>query len=277
MPFDTAALTRPPSRAENDQLKGQYPDLFAGAGRIAAMMRFSWVGGTVVLLALAYFSSGPVRVFFLVSPLLTGAALWLLLRHLLVQRAQLAAFATANNFRFEVRSSGPAFPWLLPPGSTTSGFGERLISQRPGSLVEAGAHVFPAPEFESNTADWNYLAFRLEQALPHVVLTSAAHIPSSMWKLPVPFPGSDPHQLSQGFTAYVEPQHRHQVAAMFPPEILAVFQGDPEGMDVEVTDTWLFCYSNRGLSPSKPRTWELAERVESEVVPRLSGLEFPRR
>lgn len=129
--------------------------VFAGSHRPGI-----WTVAFVVLVTLALISSG---------------------RHLIrsyrrrKRWASLAQFAEDNHLRFRIRSADPAYPGCLFSLGDSRASDHHVWSEN-GLLADCGTYKWVTGSGKNrSTHSWNFAAFRLPQAMPHILLDAKAN------------------------------------------------------------------------------------------------------
>lgn len=288
IPWDTSALTTPLDRgairaAARRTRPGGVVGALGPAGRpLAVAVAVAVVLGLVVLLVLgsllaslpAMLAGGgafPILALVLIAAVVAGVAAAVVgairgLRRWDEKRMRLSSFAAANGFAAAGTVSRPALPGLL----FHVGDGRRsedVVRVPSPRWTEIGNYRYSTGRGRDRvTHEWGYLAVRLPQPLPHIVLDAVGNdAPFGVSNLPVGFERGQRLSLEgdfdRVFTLYCPEGYERDALYLFTPDVMALFADAAGRLDAEIVDDWLFLYSGRDLSTLDPATWERVHAV----------------
>ena len=188
--------------------------------------------------------------------------------------ALLARFADANGMRFGIRSADPAYPGLLFNKGHSRASTHHLFSPT-GILADAGCYEYTTGSGkDSTTYRWRFAAFRLPHPVPHLLLDAKAN--NGRWgtNLPETFASSQRISLGEPFDShyqlYAPEGYGRDAFQLLPPHVMDALLRTPIVYDVEMVDTWLFCYTQSQQDLTNPATWRLLETIANGVLGSLA-------
>ena len=190
--------------------------------------------------------------------------------------ASLAQFAEDNQLQFRIRSADPAYPGCLFSLGHSRG-SEHHVWADQGLLADCGSYTWMTGSGKNkSTHTWNFAAFRLPQAMPHILLDAAANNVVGMSNLPATFHADQRLTLGAPFDdqyALYAPQGYGQDAFyLFPPDLLAMLIDAPADFDIEIIDRWMFFYTQSVLDLTDDATWGLLGGIEDTIGERLAQM-----
>lgn len=190
--------------------------------------------------------------------------------------ALLARFADDNGLRFRLRSANPNYPGCL------FGLGHSRLSSNhlwsdTGLLADCGGYRYTTGSGDDRTVHrWNFVAFRLPRAMPHMLLDARANNLFGSSNLPVTFAGEQRLTLGAPFddhyTLYAPQGYGQDAFYLFPPDLMSMLIDAPADFDIEIVDSWMFFYTESPLQLTDPATWTMLDRIQTTVGARLSEM-----
>ena len=197
-------------------------------------------------------------VFALVGAVVVGTISWLVYSANFNQSLHLWAFAKANGLAFVGKHTSKYNGMLFDVGSGrlhTSVL--RTTSVRP---VEFGNYQYTTGSGKSQqTHHWGYIAVRLENLLPHIVLDAEGNNGFFGSNLPIHFDKDQSLSLEGDFNRYFRlycpSGYERDALYLFTPDVMVRFIDNAAELDVEIIDDWVYFYSKRNLVTLEPRMW----------------------
>ena len=188
--------------------------------------------------------------------------------------ALLARFADDNGMRLGIRSANPNYPGLLFGKGHSRASTHHLFSPT-GVLADAGGYEYTTGSGDDSTTHrWHFAAFRLPHPVPHLLLDAKAN---NMWKLtnlPKAFASSQRISLGEPFDShyqlYAPEGYGRDAFQLLPPHVMDALLRTPIVYDIEMVDTWLFCYTQSQQDLTNPATWRLLETIANGVLGSLA-------
>lgn len=186
-----------------------------------------------------------------------------------VRRLRLDAFARANGFGIVFESGTPDYPGALFRGVAHAVARDRLHVLT-GRALELGRYGYQS-RFGASVSrrEWAYLALRLDDVVPQIVLEARAHrgmlsttgTPNAYRTNPATDIRGGSIRGPERFTLYCPPGAERDARAILTPRLIALLGSGDDTVDVELVDRWLFAYA--------PQPWDLADPA---VLLRLFGI-----
>ncbi|GAA2534999.1 hypothetical protein GCM10009860_14200 [Microbacterium mitrae] len=206
----------------------------------------------------------------LVGALLAGLVAWYTYRMRFDQAMRLWAFARANDLTYVGRHTDKYNGMLFDVGGGrlhTSVL--RTNTVRP---VEFGNYQYTTGSGKSQqTHHWGYVAVRLENLLPHIVLDAEGNNGFFGSNLPIRI-DRDQHLSLEGdfdryFRLYCPQGYERDALYLFTPDVMVRFIDNAAELDVEIIDDWVYFYAKNPLVGLDPRMWAwLYSVVDSFLV-----------
>ena len=186
----------------------------------------------------------------------------------------LARFADANGMRFGIHSANPRYPGVLFNEGQSRASTFHLFSPT-GVLADVGGYEYITGGGQNSSAHrWHFAAFRLPHPVPHLLLDAKAN---NMWKLtnlPKAFASSQRISLGEPFDShyqlYAPEGYGRDAFQLLPPHVMDALLRTPIVYDIEMVDTWLFCYTQSQQDLTNPATWRLLETIANGVLGSLT-------
>ena len=198
----------------------------------------------------------------------------------------LARFADANGMRLGIRSAEPQYPGLLFNEGRSRASTLHLFSPT-GVLADVGGYEYVTGSGRNRTTHhWRFAAFRLPHPVPHLLLDAKAN--NGVWgtNLPETFASSQRISLGEPFDShyqlYAPEGYGRDAFQLLPPHVMDALLRTPIVYDIEMVDTWLFCYTQSQQDLTNPATWRLLETIANgvlgsltQVITRYTDLRLP--
>ena len=188
--------------------------------------------------------------------------------------ALLARFADDNGMRLGIRSANPNYPGLLFGKGHSRASTHHLFSPT-GVLADAGGYEYTTGSGDDSTTHrWHFAAFRLPHPVPHLLLDAKAN--NGVWgtNLPETFASSQRISLGEPFDShyqlYAPEGYGRDAFQLLPPHVMDALLRTPIVYDIEMVDTWLFCYTQSQQDLTNPATWRLLETIANGVLGSLA-------
>jgi hypothetical protein len=294
--FDASPLTTPIDRAtvrayvRDLKTQGRYPSRMAGS--VVSIVMFAVIGVIFLVVASSIVStfirvgmtSGtPLGALFVLGPLvfiaivvtllvlfavrtfgLSGAARWF----------RLDRFATANGMTFTPVEDDPQLPGMIFGKGSARRATDLVHGDRPRFVEFANYRYTTGSGKEQTTHRWGYVAIKLDNPLPNIVLDAKSNNSLFGSNLPETFDRAQRLSLEgdfdQHFTLYCPDGYQRDALYLFTPDIMARFVDNAAALDVEIVDDWLFLYAQRDLSTLDPATWAWLFSVVGALLDKLA-------
>jgi hypothetical protein len=209
----------------------------------------------------------------LVSALVTAllAALTVVRARLIaLRRFRLDAFARANGMVTAFEVSDPGFPGaIFRHGRDRMAYDCLRTHDRP--VVELGSYRCTTGDDKHRQVHrWGYLAIRLSEPLPHMVLDARAN--NGLFgatNLPTEFARNQILHLEgdfdRYFTLYCPAEYERDALYVFTPDLMALLIDEASAFDVEVIDDRLFVYSADPIDTADPDALARMFRIVATV------------
>lgn len=192
---------------------------------------------------------------------------------------RLAEFASRNGMTCLPAVSGPDLPGLIFERAAAGSGGHSVDVLRVDQprFVEFGnfTHTQGSGD-EKLTEQWGYVAIRLENVLPHILLDARSNNAAFGPRLG----RFDRHQklsLEGGFDdvfqLYCPAGYESDALYLFTPDIMQQLMQNAAELDVELVDNWVFFYSTRDLVTLNPATWERVFALVTALIGKLDQWE----
>ena len=186
----------------------------------------------------------------------------------------LARFADANGMRFGIHSANPQYPGVLFNEGKSRASTLHLFSPV-GVLADVGGYEYTTGGGENRvTHHWHFAAFRLPHPVPHLLLDARANNGAWGTNLPETFASSQRISLGEPFDShyqlYAPEGYGRDAFQLLPPHVMDALLRTPIVYDVEMVDTWLFCYTQSQQDLTNPATWRLLETIANGVLGSLA-------
>lgn len=171
---------------------------------------------------------------------------------------RLWAFAQLNGLEYVGTHSGQHSGMLFDIGHGHKYMNVlRTKSVRP---VEWGNYQYTTGSGKSQqTHRWGYMAVRLENQLPNIVLDAEGNNSLFGSNLPISFSRDQRLSLEGDFDRYFRlfcpVGYERDALYLFTPDVMVRFMDHAAELDVEIVDDWVFFYAKRDLATVDPRTW----------------------
>lgn len=186
-----------------------------------------------------------------------------------------ARFAAANGLRYSPARAGATPPGSLFRGGTAMRAYDVYTVTRPRHLEIGNAVATQQTRWVSLDQEFGYLAVRLANRLPHIVLE-----PRRGGIRPGFVPGlaEEQHLSLEGdwdrwFSLYCPAGFERDALYLFTPDVMARFIDGAEGQYVEIIDDWLLVYTARPLATLDPDRWRFAAGIADAVTAKLAQWE----
>ncbi|RLK52170.1 hypothetical protein [Microbacterium telephonicum] len=292
----TEPVERAAARAHVQQLK-QSGRLPADAAPVIAIVVIAIVVGVFVVFgiiavgilttALGALSGGsPLGGVFTIVPLLViglgiAGAVYAIVRAVRGSSGErvyrLDRFAQANGMRWFARADAPPLPGMLFGVGHSRRATDIVRGDRP-RLVEFANYRYKTGSGKNETTHaWGYVAVRLAQPLPHIVLDATSNNSLFGSNLPASFDRGQRLSLEgdfdDHFALYCPAGYERDALYLFTPDIMARFIDSAAALDVEIVDDWLFLYAKRDFSTLDPATWAWLFSVVGALLGKLAQWE----
>lgn len=188
---------------------------------------------------------------------------------------RLARFADANHLRFARMTAGRGYPGLI------FGLGDNRVAldhvwAPDGLLADVGTYRYTTGSGKSrSTHTYTYAAFRLPQAMPHLILDSRGNNGLG-GSLPEFFRHDQRVSLGEPFdgrfTLLAPTGYGPDAFRLFPPDLMAHLIDLSPSYDLEVVDTWLFCYRRGAANTADPAFWAEIGAIMTGAAERFATL-----
>ncbi|MGP6178621.1 hypothetical protein ACTU6U_15120 [Microbacterium sp. A196] len=284
-----APLTDPIDRHELrdfiDRTRERWPTWLRAT--LLTILGLSYCGILLFILLGIVLDPVPIGFFILGAWVVTGCIIGLGLHRWWTQdhrRFRLTGFAKANGLRYTPRTSRALPGVIFEVGrdrKTTDllegheRWGRRERGRR---SVEFGNHSYAIDYRKFHiTHRWGYVAIRLANPLPHIVLDAVGNNSLLRSNLPVRF-DTDQRLSLEGdfddyFTLYCPSDYEVDALYLFTPDVMVHFIDSAAHFDVEIVDDWLLLYSKKPVVTTDPLTWERLANMVEAVTRRLDQWE----
>lgn len=178
---------------------------------------------------------------------------------------RISRLAGRNGMHFLPSSPRPAFSSTIFSSRYPGTASDRLIVRH--NAIEIGNYRRSRMEIAGGTAEWGYLAMRLNRTLPHIVLRARAHERSGLG-LPAKFASSQTLSLEgdfdKHFRLYAPSSHKRDALYVFAPDLMALMIDHVAALDVEIIDQDIFFIS--------PHRFDLTSKVTLERLFRIADV-----
>lgn len=223
---------------------------------------FGGFAGLVMGAAMSH-SNGSVAIgatigFAVVGALIAGGIAWLTYSSQFNQALHLWAFARANGLTYVGKHTSKYNGMLFDVGSGR--MHTSVLRTRSVRPVEFGNYQYTTGSGKSQqTHQWGYVAVRLENLLPHIVLDAEGNNGFFGSNLPIRF-DRDQHLSLEGdfdryFRLYCPSGYERDALYLFTPDVMVRFIDNAAELDVEIIDDWVYFYSKRHLVTLEPHVW----------------------
>lgn len=297
--IDYTALTEPYDRRAGEALAlrlratvptrrtlggmGVFIDVFGGFAFILGFIALFPIG--VVQLVLAIIAGNGEMIGVGITMIVFGAgfgafAYWLLKRY--VRRTgspelwwRLDRFATANGLVFAPFSPSPAFPSAMfsaAPGAATYSH----IRRDGDDFINIGNLLYQTGKRGNETIEkrWGFVAIRLEQKWPAMLLDSTKNNPLGMNGIPLDLAGTTRLKLTgsgaETFDLFGKSGDRKRGLEVFSPTLIEALSSGSRPYDVHLVDDWMFILSRTEFAMDDPTL--LAELFGYIDLVRAAGL-----
>lgn len=272
MPLDTRALTDPVDRRAVRAFTRAHGGFWTAQNVVGAivavvvLVMFATIAVPTFTTMLAFARDGSASPFFLLFPLLVlGLAVTMVVVGVSrlfgagTRAYRLDGFARGNGMAYFPRVDDPPLPGMI------FGLGHSRMS---GDIVRAGGGRFTeianyryktGSGKNESTHTWGYVAVKLDNPLPHIVLDAQGNNGLFGSNLPASF---DRHQrlglegdFDQYFALYCPSGYERDALYLFTPDIMARFIDNAAALDVEIVDDWMFLYTRDQASTLDPARW----------------------
>ena len=190
---------------------------------------------------------------------------------------RLDRFAQANGMTWYPEAKAPALPGMIFDAGHSRVATDILRGDRPRLVEFANYRYKTGSGKNESTHTWGYVAVKLANPLPHIVLDATGNNGWFGSNLPESF---DKHQrlslegdFDRYFALYCPAGYERDALYLFTPDIMARFVDNAAALDVEIVDDWLFLYAQRDLSTLDPATWEWLFSVVRSLLDKLAQWE----
>lgn len=190
---------------------------------------------------------------------------------------RLDRFAQANGMTWYPEAKAPALPGMIFDAGHSRVATDILRGDRPRLVEFANYRYKTGSGKNESTHTWGYVAVKLANPLPHIVLDATGNNGWFGSNLPESF---DTHQrlslegdFDRYFALYCPEGYERDALYLFTPDIMARFVDNAAALDVEIVDDWLFLYAQRDLSTLDPATWEWLFSVVRSLLDKLAQWE----
>lgn len=182
---------------------------------------------------------------------------------------RLSSFAQQNGFIFSAESPAPSYPGMV----FTQGRDQKSLNHvraATGRYFDVGNFRYIVGSGKNQrTYNWGFLAFRLDRALPHMLLDAKSNNNLFGSNLPTLFRKDQVLSLEgdfdKYFTLYCPREYERDALYVFTPDLMALLIDESAPFDVEIVDDWMFVYSSKPFSPTTPGNYERMFRVIETV------------
>ena len=182
---------------------------------------------------------------------------------------RLSSFAQHNGFLFSPKSDAPYYPGMIfTQGRSRAALDHiRAIS---GRYFDIGNFRYIVGSGKNQrTYNWGFLAFKLDRALPHMLLDATSNNSLFGSNLPTLFSKEQVLSLegdfNKYFTLYCPREYERDALYVFTPDLMALLIDEAAPFDVEIIDDWMFVYSSKTFSTAAPGNYERMFRVIETV------------
>lgn len=201
---------------------------------------------------------------------------WLPRRPRWARRVRIARFAQANGMSYTDSIPDPAEPGMifrlghrrLATSVVRMAQPRRVEFGNMSYRVDSDRDHAPAG---ARSADWGYVAFRLDAPLPHIVLERrGAGIGSGL-----PFtPASDQRLRLEGdfdrmFALHCPSSYETDALYLFTPDIMALLMDRAGDFDIEIVDDRLYLYTRDPVSTDSPERWTRMLQIVAAISTKL--------
>lgn len=283
--FDATALTEPVDRAAVTAFSRTLPPSLgngtAAAWIVAAVFVFVGVINLGLFFATLGASDGrnllmlivPV-IFLCIAPVIVVVALR---GGSKTVPYRLSRFAQANGLEFVPQIADPGLPGMVFRLGHSRVATNLLRGQQP-RFVEFGNYRYTTGSGKNRTTHrWGYVAVKIDNLLPHIVLDAKGNNSLLGSNLPVVYQKEQRLKLEGDFDSYFSlycpAGYEADALYLFTPDIMQRFIAHAAELDVEIVDDWLFLYAKRDLSTLDPATWSWLFGTVQAVLQKLSQWE----
>lgn len=193
------------------------------------------------------------------------------------RRYRLDRFARANGMRYLPQVRSTALPGMIfGVGSYRESF-DVVRAERP-RRVEFANYVYTTGSGKHRrTHRWGYVAVKIDNRLPHIVLDATGN--NSLFGSNLPTLYKKEQRLSlegdfdRYFALYCPEGYERDALYLFTPDVMARFIDNAAELDVEIVDDWLLMYTKRKVSTTDPATWEWLFGAVDAVLDKLGQWE----
>ena len=144
-----------------------------------------------------------------------------------------------------------------------------------GVLADVGGYEYTTGGGQNRvTHHWHFAAFRLPHPVPHLLLDARANNGAWGTNLPETFASSQRISLGEPFDShyqlYAPEGYGRDAFQLLPPHVMDALLRTPIVYDIEMVDTWLFCYTQSQQDLTNPATWRLLETIANGVLGSLA-------
>ncbi|MGV8881345.1 MAG: hypothetical protein ACOH19_04255 [Rhodoglobus sp.] len=182
---------------------------------------------------------------------------------------RLSSFAQHNGFLFSPKSDAPYYPGMIfTQGRSRQALDHvRAIS---GRYFDIGNFRYIVGSGKNQrTYNWGFMAFKLDRALPHMLLDATSNNGLFGSNLPTLFRKDQILSLegdfNKYFTLYCPREYERDALYVFTPDLMALLIDEAAPFDVEIIDDWMFVYSSKTFSTAAPGNYERMFRVIETV------------
>lgn len=187
-----------------------------------------------------------------------GVVSWLVYSSQFNQALHLWAFAQANDLEYVGKHTSKYNGMLFGVGSGRAH--SSVLRTKTVRPVEFGNYQYTTGSGKSQqTHRWGYVAVRLSNLLPHIVLDAEGNNGFFGSNLPIFF-DRDQHLGLEGdfdkyFRLYCPSGYERDALYLFTPDVMVRFIDNAAELDVEIIDDWVYFYAKRDLVTLEPRVW----------------------
>ena len=285
--FDTRALTEPIDPAALAEYRRMRRQTFTTSGTkiVGAIVALVMVVVAVGVIGTVAFSigrsggrGGNLTIILLVAvATIFGLIFWRTRVARMRRDFRLSRFAAANAMQFVPTVDAPGLPGMI----FTIGSGRQASAVLRGSSprpVEFADYEFTTGSGKNKqTHRWHYVAVRMQNRLPNIVLDAESNNVFFGSNLPSRFHRDQQLSLegdfNQHFRLYCPQGYESDALYLFTPDVMANFIDTAGAFDVEIIDDWVFLYMQGTPNALLPETWERQFRAVRALLTKIAQWE----
>jgi len=221
------------------------------SGAVTFMIRRTGAGTGVILVVVA-----------LMLGALIGLGAYRVRRRAAETAYRLSLFAAANSMQFAGTVAEPPLPGMIfRIGSDRSAF--NVVRGRTPRFAEFGDYRYTTGSGKDRRVHtWGYIAVRIDNLLPNIVLDSTGNNTFLGSNLPASLAQAQRLRLEgdfdRHFTLYAPEGYERDALYLFTPDVMQAFMSTVGAFDVEIVDNWVFFYTDTRIDrlASDGWTWQ---------------------